>query len=227
MKARKAMLRNTILQGDSIERLKELDTGSVDLVITDPPYLVNYKDRFGRKVANDTNAEAVLPVFEELYRVMKQNTLCLSFCGWTALPEFTGTWAKAGFKIVGHIVWTKDYASSKGHAAYHHESAYILAKGFPRKPYNPIKDVQDWTYSGNKFHPTEKAVEILAPLIRAYSKQGDLVLDPFSGSGSTSVAAALAGRDYLGIELEERYCAYAKRRLAGVARFKDRQQEAA
>lgn len=212
------MFRNEILHGDSIQRLKELPDSCVDLVITDPPYLVNYKDRTGRSVANDANADGVLPVFHEIHRVMKQNTLCISFCGWTALPEFTAVWAQAGFRIVGHIIWAKEYASSKGHTAYHHESAYILAKGFPKKPEEPIKDVLPWTFSGNRFHPTEKAVDVLLPLVRSFSKPGDLILDPFSGSGSTAFAAALYGRNYLGIELEKRYCDLAKRRLAGLAK---------
>jgi DNA modification methylase len=56
-------------------------------------------------------------------------------------------------------------------------------------------------------------VEVLRPLIEAYSRPGDVVLDPFSGSGSTSIAAAMAGRRYLGIELESRYCEYARQRL--------------
>ncbi|CTQ58137.1 DNA methyltransferase [Roseibium album] len=220
-------MRNKIINGDSNERLKELESKSVDLVITDPPYLVNYKDRIGRSIANDDNAEFVLPVFHELFRVLKQNSLAISFSGWTALPEFSDTWKGAGFKIVGHIVWPKAYASAMGHTAYHHESAYLLAKGFPKKPLLPISDVQSWHYSGNRYHPTEKAVEIIAPLVRSFSKPGDLILDPFSGSGSTAVAAALAGRDYLGIELEERYSRIAERRLAGVDRYKTRQRIAA
>ena len=77
----------------------------------------------------------------------------------------------------------------------------------------------DWVYSGNRRHPTEKAVEIIAPLIRCFSQSGDTVCDPFSGSGSTSVAAALNGRDYLGIDVDAAHVATAQARLAGVARF--------
>jgi DNA modification methylase len=68
-------------------------------------------------------------------------------------------------------------------------------------------------------HPTEKAISVVKPLIETFSPPGGLVLDPFSWSGSTAVAAALAGRLYLGIELEEKYCQVARKRLAGVERF--------
>ena len=211
---------NQIICGDATYALQSVSTASVDLVITDPPYLVNYRDRNGRRLENDDNPAAVLPVFDDIYRTLKPNRLCITFCGWSALPAFTASWDKAGFRIVGHIVWTKPYASRKALTAYHHESAYVLAKGWPEKPQNPFRDVQDWTYSGNRLHPTEKSVEVIAPLIRAFSKPGELVLDPFLGSGTTAVAAALAGRDYLGIELERKYCDLAVRRLEGVARFR-------
>lgn len=79
--------------------------------------------------------------------------------------------------------------------------------------------MQPWEYTGNKVHPTEKAVSILKPLVECFSRPGAVVVDPFSGSGSTLVAAALARRRYLGIELEGKYCDLAGKRLAGVARF--------
>lgn len=113
----------------------------------------------------------------------------------------------------------ENYASRSSHTRYQHESAFLLAKGFPEKPENPISDVQPWEYSGNKAHPTEKAVSIIEPLIRSFSREGDLVLDPFAGSGTTCVAAALAGRRYLGIELEARYCELARKRVAGAVRY--------
>ena len=128
-------------------------------------------------------------------------------------------WRGAGFRVVGHIVWPKSYHSGARYLQYTHEQAYVLAKGRPSVPDKPIPDVQPWAYSGNRAHPTEKAVSVLAPLVRAFSQPGDLVCDPFSGSGSTAVAAALSGRRYLGIELEEHYCDHARNRLAGVERY--------
>jgi site-specific DNA-methyltransferase (adenine-specific) len=127
-------------------------------------------------------------------------------------------WADAGFRTMGQIVWHKSYASGGRYVSYRHESAYILAKGNPPKPAEPLDDVQPWTYTGNRNHPTEKAVEILAPLVRSFSRKGDLVIDPFAGSGSTAVAAALNGRNSISIELEECYCAIARQRLEGVRR---------
>jgi site-specific DNA-methyltransferase (adenine-specific) len=72
----------------------------------------------------------------------------------------------------------------------------------------------DWTYTGNKLHPTQKSIHILKPLINTFTKPGDLVLDPFAGSGSTCVAALRAGRSCVGIELDASHHATARRRLA-------------
>jgi len=138
------------------------------------------------------------------------------------VDRFFAVWRRAGFRPVGHFVWPKSYASSARFVQACHEQAYLLAKGEPALPARPLKDVQPWEYTGNRVHPTEKAVSVLRPLVETFSKPGDLVLDPFSGSGSTSVAAALAGRNYLGIELEPGYCVYARKRLAGVSRVHGR-----
>jgi DNA modification methylase len=81
-----------------------------------------------------------------------------------------------------------------------------------------LDDIQPWTYTGNRSHPTEKSVDTLKPLVALFTAPGDLVLDPFAGSGSSLVSAALLRRRYIGVELERSYCQLARRRLAGVAR---------
>lgn len=208
-------IENQIVQGDCLTILSTLPNECVDLVVTDPPYLARFRDRYGRTLANDDNPAAVVGAYSQLYRVLKQNTFCLTFYGYPRLRDFVKAWTEAGFETVGHIVWPKPYASSQRFVSVQHESAYLLAKGRPGKPTKPPASVQrTWRYTGNKVHPTEKAVEVLRPLIETLSRPGDLVLDPFSGSGSTSVAAAMVGRRYLGIELEPRYCEYARQRLA-------------
>ncbi|MGG5492758.1 DNA methyltransferase [Ochrobactrum sp. BD61] len=77
-----------------------------------------------------------------------------------------------------------------------------------------MPDVIDFPYAGNRLHPTQKPVEALIPLIEAFTKPGDLVLDPFCGSGSTLAAAQQLGRDWIGIDLDSRHHQTATRRLA-------------
>ena len=86
----------------------------------------------------------------------------------------------AGFRIVGHLVFRKQYASKSRFLKYQHEQAYLLAKGNPALPQNPLSDVIDMPYSGNKLHPTQKPVTALKPLIEALTQPGDFVLDPFA-----------------------------------------------
>ena len=210
---------NQIICGDAQSVLQALPTEAIDTVITDPPYGVRYRDRSGRSIQGDDDLSAVFAAFGELYRVLKPDSVCISFYGWNRVDEFMAAWRAAGFRPIGHIVWKKGYASKRSFMDACHEQAYVLAKGQPKRPPNPISDVQDWTYSGNRSHPTEKSVDNLKALVEAFSEPGDLICDPFSGSGSTSVAAALAGRRYLGIELEQSYCALAERRLSGVVSY--------
>ena len=73
----------------------------------------------------------------------------------------------------------------------------------------------DWTYSGNKLHPTQKPISILSPLIEAFCPRGGIVLDPFAGSGSTLLAARSLGRQFLGVELDPHFHDIASRRLLG------------
>jgi site-specific DNA-methyltransferase (adenine-specific) len=209
-------LSNRILHGDCVQVMHGLPSESVDFVLTDPPYLVRYRDRSGRTVANDNNGYWLRPAFAEMFRVLKPDTLALSFYGWSRVDLFFDAWRAVGFSIVGHVVFAKGYASSSRFFEYRHEQAYLLAKGAPTLPANPPPDVLDWHYTGNRLHPTQKPAENLMPLVRAFCPPAGLVLDPFCGSGSSLVAARDAGCDWLGIELDEQHHATASKRL-GIA----------
>jgi site-specific DNA-methyltransferase (adenine-specific) len=115
--------------------------------------------------------------------------------------------------VIGHLTFIKRYASTERFLRYQHENAFLLAKGNPQKPVHIIPDVLEWKYTGNNLHPTQKPVCILTPLIESFSNPGDVVLDPFCGSGSTLVAAQQQQRRFVGIELSKRYFDLAEQRL--------------
>lgn len=197
-----ALPRTTIIHGDCLAVMPTLPSASVDFILTDPPYLVNYRDRAGRTIANDRDGAWLAPAFAEAYRVLKDDSLCVSFYGWQAIDSFMAAWRGAGFRPVGHLVFAKRYASSSRFTAARHEAAYLLAKGRPALPASPPDDILSFPYTGNRLHPTQKPVASLSALIAAYTRPGDLVFDPFAGSGSTLVAARELGRRGLGIELD-------------------------
>jgi site-specific DNA-methyltransferase (adenine-specific) len=89
----------------------------------------------------------------------------------------------------------------------------VLAKGDPPKPAVALRDVLEWQYTGDELHPTQKPVMAILPLVMAYSAVGDIVLDPFAGSGTTAVAAQALGRRFIGIELEPAYAQVAEERV--------------
>ena len=210
---------NGVTCGDCIDVMSALPWASVDFILTDPPYLVNYRDRSGRSVANDDNDTWLKPAFRQMYRVLRPNSLAVLFYGWNRVDTFMAAWREAGFSVVGHIVFRKRYGSNARFLSYRHESAYLLAKGRPSLPASPVPDVLDFPYSGNKLHPTQKPVQPLKTLIGAFTKPGGVVLDPFCGSGSTLVAARELDRRFIGIELDPDHHRTASSRLRSVHVF--------
>jgi DNA modification methylase len=202
-----------IHHGDCIEVMRAMPENSVDFILTDPPYLVNYRDRSGRSIQNDADDRWLKPAMREAYRVLKHDRVAIMFYGWTRIDKFFEAWLAAGFQPVGHIVFRKAYSSKSRFFRYQHEQAYLLAKGRPPLPKQPLGDVMDMPYSGNVLHPTQKPVGALLPLIRSFTLSGEVVLDPFAGSGSSCVAALQLGRDYVGIEKDEKYIQVATERL--------------
>ncbi len=209
---------NTLIHGDCLRVLPRLPAGSVNFILTDPPYLVGYrpfKNNAGQRIRNDDSGAWLKPAFAEMYRVLVRDGFCFSFYGWPHADRFMGAFRAAGFRPVGHFSFPKPYTSSIGHVRCRHECGYLLAKGNPMKPQNPLGDVINWTENtGNTLHLTQKPVSILLPFVEAYSASQGTVLDPFAGSGSSLLAAKMLGRSYFGIELDAKYHRVATRRLA-------------
>ncbi|EIK6536723.1 DNA methylase, partial [Escherichia coli] len=76
--------------------------------LTDPPYLVGFRDRQGRTIAGDKTDEWLQPACNEMYRVLKKDALMVSFYGWNRVDRFMSAWKNAGFSVVGHLVFTKN-----------------------------------------------------------------------------------------------------------------------
>ncbi|EKH08222.1 DNA methylase [Escherichia coli PA7] len=141
--------------GNCIDVMARIPDNAIDFILTDPPYLVGFRDRSGRTIAGDKTDEWLQPACNEMFRVLKKDALMVSFYGWNRVDRFMAAWKNAGFSVVGHLVFTKNYTSKAAYVGYRHECAYILAKGRPRLPQNPLPDVLGWKYSGNRHHPTE------------------------------------------------------------------------
>lgn len=202
-----------LINGNCIEVLQHFDANSIDFVLTDPPYLVNYRDRTGRSIQGDQESDWLRPAFEQIARVLKCGGYCISFYGWNHVEKFMLAWKSVGLRPVGQLVFAKGYSSKDSVLRSTHEAAYILAKGTPREPNFLLNSVQPWSYTGNAHHPTEKPVSSMTPLIAAFSNPGDIVLDPFMGSGSTGKAALELDRRFVGVEVDPTYYETAKKRL--------------
>lgn len=207
-------MKNRITHGDCIPVMAAMADSSVDFILTDPPYLVNYRDRSGRRVANDRAGDWLHPAFTQMHRILKHNAFAVSFYGWNRVDLFMRAWTDAGFTVAGHLIFPKEYASSSRYLEHRHEQAYLLMKGRPLPPGFPIPDIIPWSdYTGNKLHPTQKPLCILKPLISAFTGPDALVLDPFCGSGSTLKAARELRRNFIGIEIDRDHFQTAARRL--------------
>jgi DNA modification methylase len=205
---------NRVIHADSVSFLPHVPSESIDFVTTDPPYLVNYRPRDGRRCEGDDSDYWLKPSFNELYRVLKPDSLLATFYGWPEIDRFMAVWKACGFRPVSHLVWPKPHSSFDGYTQGFHEVGFLLAKGRPPKPEKPPPDVLPWDYTGNRLHPNEKPVVAIAPLIEAFSKPGDVVLDPFCGSGTTGVAAQLLDRRFVLVDKVYRHCRSARERLA-------------
>src|SRR6202046_1072321 len=166
-------MNNTLIHGDCLRVLPNLAAGSVNFILTDPPYITHYQSRDGRRVPNDNNDRWLNPAFAQMYRVLADDSFCVSFYGWPKADRFMQAYRAAGFRVVGHLMFPKTYASSTRFLRYQHESAHLLAKGDPRAPEKPIGDVIAWDYTGNKLHPTQKPLSALLPLVEAFSAPND------------------------------------------------------
>lgn len=169
---------------------------SFDFVLTDPPDVVEFTGHWNRKhepIQGDDTPEWLEPIFREVYRLMKPDTLCLSYYGWPHADLFLSTWKAVGFRPVSHLAFVKRVRGLGWFIRSQHETAYLLVKGHPASPEVAISDTLDWVRETDSFHPNQKSVAAILPILIAYTAEGEIVLDPFMGSGSTLRAAKEPG----------------------------------
>jgi site-specific DNA-methyltransferase (adenine-specific) len=205
---------------DCIEGMQMLPDGSIDLAMSDAPYLIGYESRFANKfrpIANDKNGHGVISEYlVQCHRVLKQNSAAYLFASWHHIDFFKQEFEKH-FRLKNILVWNKNVhgvGDLTGAFAPKHELILFGHKGRSLLRGKRSPDVIDCAkVSGKRTHPTEKPVELVKKLVLASTDPGQVVLDGFAGTGATAVAALETGRRFIGFELEKDYVTIANRRL--------------
>lgn len=212
---------------DAHEFIKTLPDGSVDCVLTDPPYGIAYQSAWRsdkllrhRKIENDeVPCTSWLP---GAARALKLGGCLICFHRWDVGEIFRAEIEAAGLTIKSQIVWDKithGMGDLNGEFAPQHELAFFAVKGAYKFPgARPKTIIRSTRIQGDKMiHPTEKPDDLMAQILKAITRPGDLVIDPFSGSGSTGAACIKLGRNFIGCEIDSTYYETAKRRLEAAA----------
>jgi len=226
--------------GDCLERMSEIPDGSVDMVLTDPPY--------GTTQCKWDSVIPFEPMWEQLKRVTKKNGAIVM----TASQPFTSALGASSLPMLRYSwVWNKSSATghlnAKRMPMSDFEDVLVFYKRQPTYnpqglvPYGRVtrrggnggcygdsgkSNLQQWTSyprrvlkfgsEGQTVHPTQKPVALMEYLIRTYTNEGETVLDFTMGSGTTGVACANTGRSFIGIELDEGYFNIARKRINAV-----------
>lgn len=193
-----------------------MEEGSVDAIITDPPYGINYASTTGARIKNDKSP--FIWFLYDAFRILKFGGSIACFTRWDVGQTFIDAMKLAGFQIKSEVIWDKVYhgmGDTKAAFAPSHENIIFAIKGKFTFPGNRPRDLITFkkVNSSQMIHPTEKPVGLLTGLITSITKPGDFVLDPFAGSGSILVAAKKTGRRFVGIEIDDEYFEKARRRI--------------
>jgi len=223
---------NELHHRNCLDVLNDIPERSIDLVITDCPYHVVQGGRVGDQTPmggifsechegfkngnvfenNDIEFSEWLP---DVYRVLKEGTHAYIMINGRNLCELQNEAEKSGFRFQNLLVWDKGNKTPNRYYMQQCEFVLLLSKGAARN----INDMGSGNLFsipnpvGNKTHPTEKPVKLMRHLIENSSNVNEIILDPFMGTGSSVVAAVHCQRQYIGIELDEKYFTIAKQRV--------------
>lgn len=214
--------------------LSTLPDASVDMIFTDPPYrgisggnsigkdgLGSYGRPTGMLAKNDGkyfehNEIAIENYAAELYRVLKSPGHCYVMTNLVNLWTFHSALVNVGFQLHNLLVWKKNTTNPNRWYMKNCEYVLFLRKGPARAIYTPseqtVIEVKNVTGAA-RTHPTEKPVDLIRRYVLASSQPGEIILDPFMGSGSAGVAAVGEGRSFIGFEIDPQYYGAACRKL--------------
>ena len=226
-------MRCRILEGDALDLIESVDSNSVDLVLTDPPYDVsrpnNFKtlgtaSRIGMDFGEWDKGFDIVSWLDKIPRVLKENANVVVFCDWKKLTDLVKAFERNRITPKRCLVLNKSNP-----APFNRDRMFVNdvefavwgvynSKGKPTKwTFNrelPLeKCVLDTTVQSSKLHPTMKDLKVIEKLMRVLSNKGDLVLDLFIGSGTMGVAAKHLEREFIGFELDPKYFKVAQERI--------------
>ena len=210
---------NKVIQSDCLIEMGKMDDEFVDLIITDPPYGMSFQSNYRKerymKIENDNTLVWIDDFIKHTYRILKNNTHFYCFCSWHHVDVFKQSIQKY-FEIKNILIWVKNNTGMGdlfGDYAPKHEFIIYARKGKRKLNGRRDSNILEFKRTGNKLHPTEKPVDMFEFLISKSSNEGDLILDPFAGSGTTGVACKNLNRNYILIEKEKEYVDIINNRL--------------
>jgi site-specific DNA-methyltransferase (adenine-specific) len=221
---------DTLYEGDALMLLPKIPDGSVDLIVTDPPFAIDFKAQrlnYNRKGSNVLEGYREIPGAEyreftgtwmtEAARVLAPAGSMYIFSGWNRLRDILEGIDTAGLTTVNHLIWKYQFGvfTKKKYVTSHYHILFAV-KDPKRYTFNKIDHYPEdvWVinreyWKGRKKTPTKLPPDIVRKILRYSSNAGDLVLDPFLGSGTVAVVAQEEDRHFLGFEIVPDYCSFA------------------
>lgn len=209
-----------LLQGDCLELMKDIPDGSVDCVITDPPYMSAMQHNGHMTDFSDCNnlKPFFLSLSRELARVLTPRGSVYWFCDWRSYPFYFSILTQV-LPVKNMLVWDKGagvgtfYTYEYELCIFATKNKQFRAKGARNIIKSPCFYSGAKKTDGEKVHPTQKPVGLIELFLSHATNPGDTVLDCFMGSGTTGVACIRNGRNFIGMELQEKYFEIAKNRI--------------
>lgn len=208
---------NEIEISDAVEYMKDIPKKFIDLTITDIPYGEVNRPSNGLRNLNKGKADVVTfdleQVVSEICRVTR-NSIYI-FCGTEQVSEIRRTLVNQGLST-RTIIWEKTNPSPMNGDKIWLSGVELCVFGkYPKATFNGhcLNTVLRYPCGRNKIHPTQKPISLIEKLINISSSPGDIVLDPFMGSGTTAAAALLNGRKFAGCDIDSQFVELARLRV--------------